>query len=112
MIAQIKEGFMVDVKQLTVDVIRCPRITLDELRSHAGKANHVASLVHSPGGRSWIRFGRPYLSLGRRMRQWVTFGLSRLGLRCCGPLCFLTRRMGLFTASGVMTSIAIAVSRL
>ena len=37
---------MADLEKLTVDVLKCPRITLDELRSYAGKANHVATLVY------------------------------------------------------------------
>ena len=35
---------MADLKKLTVDVQKRPRITLDELRSYAGKANHFATL--------------------------------------------------------------------
>ena len=45
-VAHIKESFMADLKKLTVDVLKCPRIALDELRSYAGKANHVATLVY------------------------------------------------------------------
>ena len=44
---------MADLKTLTVDVLKCPQITLDELRSYAGKANHVCNLMYA-----W----RPFIS--------------------------------------------------
>ena len=37
---------MQEFVQLTVDLLAKPHITLDALRSYAGKANHVAAFIY------------------------------------------------------------------
>ena len=46
-IAKIKEEFMKEFHDLTVEMLAKPKLTLDSLRSYAGQANHVAGMLFS-----------------------------------------------------------------
>ena len=61
-VAEIKAEFMDELKALTQNILSRPRISMDELRSYAGKANHVANLVY---------YWRPFFGPVMGGTQWV-----------------------------------------
>ena len=64
-IAKIKEEFMKEFHDLTVELLAKPKLTLDALRSYAGKANHVAALIYQ-----W----RPFLD-----QIWAALSIKKVG---------------------------------
>ena len=46
-VAKIKADFMTDFRSLTLDIMKNRYVSLDALRSYAGKANHIAALIMS-----------------------------------------------------------------